>query len=80
VALIENKAVGGTCVNVGCVPKKVMFNLATFWEDARLLMPHYAVNNTESLTFDFAKFKQARDAYVARLNKIYLTNLANSDV
>ena len=46
VAIIENKRVGGTCVNVGCVPKKVMFNLATFWEDARLVMPNYAVNGT----------------------------------
>ena len=43
VAIIENKTVGGTCVNVGCVPKKVMFNLATFWEDAKLVMPYYAV-------------------------------------
>ena len=34
VTLIENRAVGGTCVNVGCVPKKVMFNLAMFMEDA----------------------------------------------
>lgn len=32
VAMIENKRIGGTCVNVGCVPKKVMFNLASFIE------------------------------------------------
>lgn len=36
VAMIENKVIGGTCVNVGCVPKKVMFNLASFLEDAHL--------------------------------------------
>ena len=28
VALIEGGAIGGTCVNVGCVPKKVMWNAA----------------------------------------------------
>ena len=78
--MIENKVVGGTCVNVGCVPKKVMFNLATFWEDARMLMPYYAVENTESLTIDFPRFKQARDAYVSRLNGIYHNNLKGSDV
>lgn len=78
--MIENKAVGGTCVNVGCVPKKVMFNLATFIEDAHHLMPYYAIENTENLKLDFTKFKKARDAYVARLNKIYHTNLANSEV
>ena len=43
VALIENKVVGGTCVNVGCVPKKVMFQLATFWEDAHHVMPFYKI-------------------------------------
>ena len=80
VALIENKVVGGTCVNVGCVPKKVMFNLATFWEDAKLVMPYYAVEGTNQLKLDFGKFKSARDAYVKRLNGIYHTNLANSKV
>eukprot|EP01035_Chromulina_nebulosa_P018963 gene18963-24773_t len=29
VGLIEKQALGGTCVNVGCVPKKIMFNAAT---------------------------------------------------
>merc|ERR1719284_2345416 len=28
VAVVEKEALGGTCVNVGCVPKKVMFNTA----------------------------------------------------
>ena len=29
VGIIERQALGGTCVNVGCVPKKVMYNTAT---------------------------------------------------
>lgn len=29
VCVIERAALGGTCVNVGCVPKKVMFNAAS---------------------------------------------------
>jgi pyruvate/2-oxoglutarate dehydrogenase complex dihydrolipoamide dehydrogenase (E3) component len=33
VALVENKAIGGTCVNVGCVPKKVMYNTAVHAEN-----------------------------------------------
>ena len=36
VGIIENKKIGGTCVNVGCVPKKVMFNLASFLEETHL--------------------------------------------
>ena len=30
VAIIENSRYGGTCVNVGCVPKKVMWNTGKF--------------------------------------------------
>ena len=78
--MIENKVIGGTCVNVGCVPKKVMLNLANFWEDAHHVMPNYAVNGTQGLKLDFKKFKSARDAYVLRLNGIYQKNLAASDV
>jgi glutathione reductase (NADPH) len=37
VAMVENKVIGGTCVNVGCVPKKVMFNLANFFEEAHVI-------------------------------------------
>ena len=28
VAIVEGKEFGGTCVNVGCVPKKIMYNAA----------------------------------------------------
>ena len=67
-------------MNVGCVPKKVMFQLATFWEDAHHVMPFYQIAGTESLRLDFEKFKLARDTYVKRLNNIYHTNLGNSQV
>jgi len=42
VVIMENRVIGGTCVNVGCVPKKVMFNLANFLEEAHL-MKEYGV-------------------------------------
>lgn len=79
VAMIENRVIGGTCVNVGCVPKKVMFNLANFLEEAHV-MQDYGVNGTEGLKLDFKTFKQRRDAYVKRLNGIYETNIAKADV
>ena len=75
VCLIENRVIGGTCVNVGCVPKKVMLNLANWLEEANV-MKGYGVGNTESLTLDFAAFKAKRDAYVTRLNGIY-QNMSN---
>jgi len=77
--MIENKAIGGTCVNVGCVPKKCMFNLASYMEDAHLFKD-YGVRGTDKLSLDFKYFKQQRDAYVKRLNGIYHNNLKNSNV
>ena len=40
VAVIEKARLGGTCVNVGCVPKKVMFNAATVAEVCNALAMH----------------------------------------
>ena len=79
VCLIENRVIGGTCVNVGCVPKKVMFNLANFLEEAQV-MKGYGVSGTEDLRLDFASFKAKRDAYVKRLNDIYKRNVDNANI
>lgn len=78
-AVVESKRLGGTCVNVGCVPKKVMFNAATINEmfhDAK----DYCYNISSLPTFDWQAFKQRRDAYVTRLNGIYKNNLENSGI
>ncbi|KAJ2580905.1 Glutathione reductase [Coemansia sp. RSA 1836] len=79
VAVIEGSGrLGGTCVNVGCVPKKVMFNGASIveaLEDAK----HYGIN-VGSHSIDWGFLKQARDAYVKRLNGIYATNVAKENV
>lgn len=34
----------GTCVNVGCVPKKVMFNVASYLEDSHRFLKDYGVD------------------------------------
>jgi len=52
VLMIENRRIGGTCVNVGCVPKKVMYNLANFLEEAHLFKD-YGVEGTEKLQLNF---------------------------
>jgi glutathione reductase (NADPH) len=78
VALVEGGRLGGTCVNVGCVPKKLMWNAAEFVgavADAR----GYGFDASLG-RHDWAALKAARDAYVARLNGIYETNLARSRV
>ena len=79
VVMMENRVIGGTCVNVGCVPKKVMFNLANFLEEAHV-MSDYGVTGGESLKLDFKAFKAKRDAYVKRLNGIYKNNLGRAEI
>lgn len=79
VAMVENKAIGGTCVNVGCVPKKIMFNVANFLEDTHLFKD-YGVEGVENARIDFASFKKNRDAYIERLHGIYHKNVAGSNV
>lgn len=74
VIAVEDKRMGGTCVNVGCVPKKVTWNAAAIMEtfkDAKA----YGFGGYEMPTFDWPLFKKKRDAYVKRLNGIYETNL-----
>lgn len=74
VIAVESKRYGGTCVNVGCVPKKVTWNAAAIAEtfkDAKA----YGFSVEDQPAFDWPYFKKKRDAYVKRLNGIYETNL-----
>lgn len=78
VAVIEYGPLGGTCVNVGCVPKKLMWYTASH-------MHHFehAADYGFDVTVeghDWVTLKSRRDAYVERLNGIYETNLDNSGV
>jgi glutathione reductase (NADPH) len=73
VALFEPSRLGGTCVNVGCVPKKVMWNAAEL-AAGLAHAPHYGFE-VRTGGHDWAKLKAGRDAYVARLNGIYQRNL-----
>ena len=77
-AVIEKGPLGGTCVNVGCVPKKVMWfgaSIAHTLEDAA----HYGFRLGES-TFDWPALKTARDAYVHGINDWYHTYLEDSNI
>lgn len=79
--LIESKSMGGTCVNVGCVPKKVMWYASDMASKLKLAYD-YGFKNTKDLNleFDWKNFKEKRDAYVKRLNGIYERNLTKEGV
>ncbi len=69
VAVAESRFWGGTCVNVGCVPKKLMVQAAEYgaWaQDARGFGWDIAVHG-----HDWAAFAARRNAEVARLSGIY---------
>jgi glutathione reductase (NADPH) len=77
-AVIEPLRLGGTCVNVGCVPKKIMWNAASIALSVHDANDYgFDVKVGES---DWAHLKRKRDAYVLRLNGIYERNLAAKGV
>jgi len=78
VALIEPAPLGGTCVNAGCVPKKITFNAASLahaLRDAR----DYGFD-LEVRGQDWSGFVEKRQAYIQRLNGLYERNLANKGI
>lgn len=78
VAVVEHGPLGGTCVNVGCVPKKVMWYAAHYAQELKHAADYgYDVSVKGH---DWAALKSRRDAYIARLNNIYETNLDKRDV
>ncbi len=76
--VVESGPLGGTCVNVGCVPKKIMWYAA---EHVRMFQ-HAADYgfDIEQKGHDWGQLKARRDAYITRLNNIYAGNLERRGV
>ena len=70
VILFEGKEVGGTCVNVGCVPKKVMWYGAQVAETLHRYAGEYGFDVTVN-KFDFTRLKANRQAYIDRIPVSY---------
>ncbi|RKZ36665.1 MAG: glutathione-disulfide reductase [Gammaproteobacteria bacterium] len=77
-AVFEVGRLGGTCVNVGCVPKKVMWYGASIAHTLHDAADYGFTVRREA--FDWAALKSARDAYVTRLNGIYAAALETNAV
>ncbi|MCT8765373.1 glutathione-disulfide reductase [Glaesserella parasuis] len=78
-AIIEAKHLGGTCVNVGCVPKKVMFYGAQIAEAINRYAPDYGFDVTVN-RFDYRKLVESRQAYIGRIHTSYNNVLARNNV
>ena len=77
-AVVEIGKIGGTCVNVGCVPKKIMWagaNLSHALKDAN----DYGFN-IDVKSFDWSHLVGKREEYIAGINNWYHNYLADSNI
>ena len=78
VAIAENRYLGGTCVNVGCVPKKLFVYASHFREDFLAAKGFgWAVNEPQ---FEWTRLLSQKNQEIARLQGIYEGLLTNSGV
>ena len=70
VAVAEERYLGGTCVNVGCVPKKLLVYASHFREEMEQAAAGYGWT-LGSRAFDWATFIANKDVEIERLNRVY---------
>lgn len=78
VALFEPGPPGGTCVNLGCVPKKALWFAAQLAQ-AQVLAPDYGFD-TQPGTLDWRRFRLLRDRYIDGIRQRYATRLGEDGV
>ena len=78
-AVIEEKKLGGTCVNVGCVPKKIMWYGAQIAEAIQDYGPDYGFTS-DNQQFDFRTLRKNREAYIDRARHSYHNSFTRNGV
>ena len=78
-AVIEGNIIGGTCVNVGCVPKKVMWYGAQVSETFKNYAADYGYTIGET-SFDFKTLRKNREAYIERSRQAFSNNFNRNGV
>lgn len=79
VAVAEERYFGGTCVNVGCVPKK-LFSYAAHFHDDFADSAGFGWTGATKATFDWPTMVRNKDIEIKRLNGIYKSILDNNAV
>ena len=77
VAIAEVSALGGTCVNVGCVPKK-LFVYASQFPELFHASQGYGWNNQQPQSFNWETLRDNKTREITRLNGIYQNLLTQS--
>ena len=78
-AVIEGNIIGGTCVNVGCVPKKVMWYGAQVSETLKNYAADYGYT-IGATSFDFKTLRKNREAYIERSRQAFSNNFNRNGV
>ena len=79
VAIVEAKDIGGTCVNVGCVPKKAMWYGAQVAESIHRYAPEYGFD-LQVNHFSWEMLIDSRQAYISRIHNSYDRMLTQNDI
>lgn len=79
VLLIEGNELGGTCVNVGCVPKKVMWQASTILETIERDASSYGIQ-ADVKHVDFKELVEKREKYIDFLHGAYQRGLDSNNV
>ncbi len=80
VGLIEAKNLGGTCVNLGCVPKKIMWHVGKLLGDFELYAEGYGIETYGAPKLNYEKMKNNRDNFIDHLHTVYKNNLDRNKV
>ncbi|CRK85625.1 Glutathione reductase [Candidatus Providencia siddallii] len=78
-AIIEEKLIGGTCVNLGCVPKKIMWYAANVSEIINIYASNYGFNITIN-NFNWKKLIETRSVYINNLQIFYKKNFKKNNI
>lgn len=78
VAIVESGNLGGTCVNLGCVPKKIMFNASMIAETMEKAL-NYCFSNAD-LKLNWKNLVIKRNNFIASLRESYAKKLKQANV
>lgn len=78
VAIIEQNHLGGTCVNLGCVPKKIMFNTSSI---AELIQKSKEYGfDAANISLDWNLLVERRSKYIEKLRENYRNRLSQYQI
>lgn len=79
VAVIEYSDLGGTCVNRGCVPKKVSWYASRVSDSIHKYGPGYGFH-AKDVEFNYSEFLEARDGYISRSRQGYTNSFEKNNI